>query len=364
MNSSAGTTDYYPLPLTIEAITADWMTRALRQKAPGITVERVEVVDLIRGTCTKIRLRLEVDEAGQRAGIPPTVILKGGFEPHSRAMSNMHRMEALAYGELLVENPLLSPVCYFAGYEEEQQQGIVIIEDLVARGVTFCHPQVPQTYAQVARRLEVLAGFHARTWDSPALQPGGRWDCTHDVIAAFAPYMSQFFTDEIWTRWTSSPRGAAASTRFHSMQWMRETLDKLVQFSQRFPKCVIHGDTHLGNLYEDPDGSPGFFDPQPHQSPGMYEVAYHVGGALDPADRKRWESALVQHYLDALAGHGVTPPAFDVAMQQYAAYLALGFCIFLVNDDIFQTEAINTVYTARFSAAMLENNTLDVLAGI
>ncbi len=364
MNSEAQGRGYLPLPTQLEAITPQWLTLALRQKYLGITVQGVEVVDMIRGTCTKIRLRLVLDEAGRAAGIPPTVILKGGFEPHSREMCHTHKVEVLAYGEVIPAHPLQSPQCYFAAYDEECRQGIVIIEDLVARGVRFCHPQTPQTFDEVARRLTALAAFHARTWGSAELEPGGRWGDTHNVIAAFAPYMGQFFNEDAWGHWVRSPRGAAASVCFHDMEWMRETLDKLVAFSAPLPRCLIHGDTHLGNLYVDPDGTPGFFDPQTHQSPGMYEVAYHVAGALDSADRGRWEKALVQHYLTALAENGVEPPGFDEAMRQYAAYLALGYCIFLVNDTEFQTEAINTVYTARFSAAMLDNDTLGVLARI
>jgi hypothetical protein len=52
-----------PLPLRIEQIDADWMTRALRKRAPGVTCSGVEVVDVNHGTCTKIRLRLTLDDA-------------------------------------------------------------------------------------------------------------------------------------------------------------------------------------------------------------------------------------------------------------------------------------------------------------
>ena len=51
-----------PLPIALEEINADWLTAALAVKAPDITVNSVEVVNMIRGTCTKVRLRLEVDE--------------------------------------------------------------------------------------------------------------------------------------------------------------------------------------------------------------------------------------------------------------------------------------------------------------
>lgn len=364
MEQQPSPASHRPLPLRIEDITSEWLTAALRVYFPGVTVENSSIVDINNGTCTKIRIRLAMDDKGKRAGIPQTVILKGGFEAHSRSMSNMHRMEAKAYAEVLPALNLLSPICYFADFEEGSKQGIVIIEDLVASGVSFCHPQIPQSHDQVASRLSALARFHAQTWNSPEFAPGGKWDWTHEVIDSFYPYFSQFFEGGKWEKWAASPRGAAASVRFHDKQWMADTLQKLAGFSKPLPKCVLHGDTHLGNLYVDPDGNPGFFDPQPHRGPGMYEVAYHIGGALDVADRRRWEGALVRHYLDELSRNGIEAPQFDAAMEQYSAFLALGYCIFLVNDTEFQTEAINTAYTTRFSAAMLDNHTLETLAAI
>lgn len=363
-----GTTSFsasgLPLPLAIEAIDSDWLTSALRVRYPGITVESSEILDIIHGTCTKIRIRLQMDEPGRQAGIPQTVILKGGFEPHSRDMYLTHDKEVRAYADLLPTLQLHSPKCYFADLDEDLLQGIVIIEDLVASGVTFCHPLKPQTHEQVARRLTALAHFHANSWDTPHLKPGGKWAWVKDILLESCVYMKRYLQTDIWRHFIALPRGAAASVHFHDMAWMKETLDRLPRLAKDVPRCILHGDTHLGNLYEEPDGTPGFFDPGALCGPSMVEVAYHVAGALDPMDRRRWEGALVSHYLDELERCGVNSPRFDDAMQQYAAYLALGYLIFLINESYFQPEEINTAYTARFSAAMTDNGTLEVLEGI
>lgn len=353
-----------PLPLTVESITPEWLTRALGQRFPGVQVEHCDVVDILPGTCTKIRLRLTLNDAGQAAGIPQQVILKGGFEPHSRTMFLTHEKEVRAYRDLFPELKLHSPECYFADYDLGRQQGIVIIEDLLVRGVEFCHPQRPQSYEQVVDRLTALARFHARSWDSPELRPGGRWHWAHDYLAASQIYMKRYLEPDIWDHYVRSSRGAAASVHFHDREWMASALDLFPHFAEGLPRCLIHGDTHLGNLYIDPDGTPGFFDPQPMQAPVMVEVAYHIAGALDPMDRRRWEGPLVQHYLGELRRQGVEAPSFDAAMQQYSAFMVLGYCIFLVNASDFQPEAINTAYTARFSAAMIDNRTLEVLQAI
>jgi hypothetical protein len=273
-------------------------------------------------------------------------------------------MEVRGYREVLHTLKLHSPACYFADFDPARQQGIVIMEDLVARGVTFCNPLQPQTHDQVARRLSSLARFHAQTWNSPGFASGGPWSWTDDWMPSFVIHMRQYLEPAIWRGFVQSPRGAAASVRFHDRGWMSEALERMSLLSQRLPRCVAHGDTHLGNLYVDPDGTPGFFDSLPQRGPALLEVAYHMAGALDPADRRRSEGALLQHYLDELGLNGVDPPRFEDSLRNYAAFLAYGYCVFLINESYYQSEAINTAYTARFSAAMLDHDTIGLLQAI
>lgn len=353
-----------PLPVTIEEIDRDWIAAALRSRVPDASVGAAEIVDVKRGTCTKIRLRLEVNEAGKRAGIPETVILKGGFEPHSRDMCYMHEGEARGYRDVIPVLKLHSPACYFADYDTERRQGIVIMEDLVRRGVTFCHPLEPQSFEQVAHRLGILSQFHAKTWASPELSPGGRWACLPDMPIRSQTYFKQYLTPETWRRFVESPRGAAASVYFHERSWMVDAIDRIAELSARLPYALVHGDTHLGNLYIDVDGKPGFYDIQPHRAPPMMEVAYHIGCALDQSDRRRWEGPLVQHYLEELTRSGIEAPDFEDAMRQYGIFLAHGYCVFLLNESFFQSEAINTAYTARFSAAMIDRDTIGLLRAV
>lgn len=354
--------DVRPLPLLITDIDAEWMTRALRTRAPGATCHGVEVVDVIKGTCTKIRLRLTLDSAAKAAGIPELVILKGGFEPHSRAMSHVHDAEVRGYRDVFPYVDLPTPVCYFADYEDDAHQGIVILEDLLLRNVSFCSALHPQSFEQTQRRLTALARFHAQTWNSVEFGAGGRWENFPEAEPGLRGYMDQYLLkpDE-WERFVLAPRGAATSVRFHDLNRITAAFDKLVTLSRRFPHCLFHGDTHLGNLYHNADGSPGFLDSLPGRGPAMKEIAYHLAGALDTSDRRRWEGALIQHYLASLRDYGIEAPAFDVAMELYAAFLLDGHIIFMVNESFYQPESINSAYTARFSAAMIDHDSLNVI---
>ncbi len=351
-----------PLPLSIDEIDRAWLTEALRTRAPGVGLEDFAITKVDNGTCTKIYIDLSLDEAGRTAGIARKVILKGGFEAHSRAMPYMHLAEVRSYRDVIPALKLPSPACYFAEFDAERAQGIIIMEDLNAREVTLCHPLRPHTPDAVARRLRELARFHAQSWNSPELKPGGRFAMLDRMLDG--GHLQAYLTPEVWQRFLDMPRGRAASVRFHGREWMATALDKIQLLADRLPEVVVHGDTHLGNLYVEADGTPGFFDSVPHRWAPLCEVAYHMACALDQIDRRDCERDLVAGYLDALRENGVTPPPLDEAMRHYAAFLAFGFCIFMVNDAVWQPEAINTAYTARFSAAMVDNDTLGALDAV
>jgi hypothetical protein len=357
-------TNLFSLPVKLDGITSEWLETALSGYAPGVRVRDFEMVDFIRTTCTKIRLRLDLENNSPDAPIPETVILKGGFEPHSRKMWPMHQNEALSYATLMPQLGLRVPTPYFAGWDEQALQGIVIMEDLVARGVHFCSPLEPHSFEHTEKRIKALARFHAQTWDSPEIRPGGRWGWLSDMPANWNHYFGEYLEADVWDHYVKSARGAAASTEFHDRHWMQGALDRMAALAKTLPYCANHGDTHIGNQYVDVDGDPGFFDCIACAAPGMIEIAYHLGCALDLATRRKYEGALIQTYLQELRANGADAPGFDEAMHQYAVFLAFGYAIFIINEAVFQTEANNTAYTARFSQAMLDHDTKGKLAAI
>lgn len=357
---------HFPLPVTLEEITPEWLTTALQVRQPGVTVRGVEIVDMVRGTTTKIRLRLDLDEAGKAAGLPEIMILKGGFEPHSRAvgMDQMFEREARAYRDVFPAMHLPHPDCYFADYDGERKQGIILMEDLFARGATFCTVLRPQTFDEIALRLRVLARFHAQSWDSPELAPGGKWGDLFGFFDIMQPFYEHYMLPENWNRFVAAPRGASSSVRFHDADWVKASWAKMTQFAAGLPQCVVHGDMHLGNLYVYSDGSPGFFDSLASTAPGIWEVSYHISGSLDAADRKRWEGPLVQIYLDELATHGVKVPSFDEAMHWYTVMLLYGHFIFMTNEVERQSEPLNCAVVSRVSAAMVDRDFERVIAAV
>lgn len=354
-----------PLPMTLEEVTTDWLAAALRAHDPAIELRDSELVGEIRGTCTKLRYRLDMNDAGAKAGVSPSVIVKTGFEPHSAEMWAMHKAEIVSYRDVLPQLGLVMPKCYFADFDEERRHGMLIIEDLATRGVTFCHAQVPQSFEQAKRRLTAHAELHAKSWDSPEFAAGGKLAMVRDSSKASWDHFDPLLVPDNWQSFIDKPRGAAVSVQFHDLEWMRASVRKLADYIQTLPLCATHGDSHPGNLYIEPDGTPGFYDCNSGRSPGIAEATYFLVCGLDTADRARWEGALIQHYLNELGRFGVKdPPSFDEAMRQYAIFLLRAYLIFILNDSVFQPEAINTAYTARISAAMIDHRTKELMAAL
>lgn len=350
-----------PLPLTTGAITADWLTRAIRQTLPAITVKQADVVDVMTGTSTKIRVRVVAEGKGSdRLG--DTVIVKGGFEAHSPGLAAMYANEGRFYADIQPLVPMPSPRCHFAGSDPSSHQSIVILEDLRRPGVEFCDALRSQRFDQIARRMETMAAYHAATWDSPHFKPGGRWA---DIQSRFdswgLDYMRRYLVPDVWRHYMALPRAAATSVRFHDRSWMERALATIGDIQHNQPRCLIHGDTHLGNLYILEDGTPGYFDAQVARTAWHHEVAYHIVCAADLADRAMWERDLLTIYLDVLAQAGGPRIGFDAAWLDYRRSILWGLFIFLINEVRFQTEAINTAYAARFSQAALDHDLRSLL---
>ncbi len=356
------------LPREIDGITAEFLTLALQKRFPGITVKDFKIPFIHHGFTTILRLELELDEVGKKSGLPSTIIMKGGFEPETRRIGDFavgpFLMEVGAYRNLPGLG-LNMPDCYFAEVDMgrgEVPQLILLMEDLVLRGARFNHGLVPHTVEQVRNRLTAVAAFHAKTWDSPELRQGGRYDIfPQNANVLFKSYLHHVAPPEQWKQFCEAPRGAACAVAFHDLDWMHRAMDFMIELGNARPNCLVHGDLHSGNLFEDSDGRAGFYDSLPMRTAPMIEVSYHITNVLDHIDRQRHDRELVDHYRLELIRNGVDAPSLYELMYQFAAFLPYGYATFLVNASTYQTESFNTAHTGRYNLAMLQHGTRDII---
>jgi hypothetical protein len=358
------------LPTRVEDIDAALLTHMIGQNHPGVVVESAKIVEQVPGASTKVWIEVAYNEVGRALGLATSLVLKGGFEAHSRNMAYMHESEARFYRDVAPRTPMNTPACYFAGVDREAGQSIVLIEDLIPMGVTFCRAHAPLTFPQVARFLDAQARYHAHWWDSPDLADDGElsWILTQLRNLSEGGYRSRLLQPDLWeekswSRFMGLPRCAAIPRSLHDPVRLRQALIKLGERHELAPVTLSHGDTHLGNLYIEADGTPGFLDAQMRRSTWAQDVTYHLIAALDIEDRRRWERGLIAHYLDRLAAYGVRPPGFEEAWLAYRCEVVYGLFVWMMNDNAFQTETVNTYVAARFGAAASDHDSLRLLLG-
>ena len=161
---TAGTGAAYPLPLTADGVTAAWLSAALRTRYPGVTVAAADRLETIEGTATKVLVAVRYD--GDADGLPERMWIKGGFADHREFAGNLgvYSSEVLFFTDIAPAYRLHHPRSYFALAQDAPVQGIVALEDLRARGVTFTRATRPMTPEQVAAGLDTLAQLHGETW--------------------------------------------------------------------------------------------------------------------------------------------------------------------------------------------------------
>ena len=343
------------IPRRIEGLTAQWFCSALR-----VDVAKTEIVDVMAGTCTKIRVALEYRE---EAALPSTMVVKGGFADHSHLLLGMHETEMRYYRDVAPHVPFDTPKCYFAGQDADSGRSVVVLEDLDRRDVRWLNALSPLDWRDQVAFVDALAALAAQWWQSNEFDQGGLLDWViHSYECEAAEYIDRYLQPAIWNDFMGLPRCACLPKSLHDRDRMRAALDQLAKRLDTQATTLAHGDAHLGNMYLNTQGGAGFFDAQPRRAPWVKDFAYQMVAALDIEDRRNWEKPLLARYLRKLHEAGVDGvPGFEEAWYDYRCEIAYGLFIFMINEGHFQREEINTAYTARFGMAAVDHGTFDLL---
>ena len=133
---------------------------------------------------------------------------------------------------------------------------------------------------------------------------------------------------------------------------------------------VIHGDPHIGNLFDD-HGRTGFLD-WGIISTGtpLRDVSYFLNVGLSIADRQAHERALLRHYLDIWNASAPSPIGLDeawLAHRIHGAYTVLACCqIVTFAESSDEQRIFSEAFLARAEAAVADLDSLAALrdAGI
>ncbi len=315
------------LPRHLSEITAAWLTQLLQPRYPGVEVLALTAVEVRNGHTTKFRVRLELNEVGQHAGIPAHVCLKSNWSEGFES-GDICELEArfyhLAHG--WSDAPL--PDTYLTDWDADGGgRGVVMMEDLGLAAGKFGHSTDHLGVDGVARGLESLATLHAATWNSPQLRGQG-WlpvsmanpvDC--DGLLRMYNYIKVNLRKPEYQRLLP--------------KWMYETpelfshaFDELAAFEreQSSPSCLIHGDSHQGNSFLRSDGQRIWLDWQlSRRGRPWRDIAYFMLGALTVEERRADAQRLLRVYrekLISLGAEGVLDQ--DAAWEQFRRWPVWG----------------------------------------
>ena len=351
------------VPENSSAIDPAWLNAALGSRHPGVRVAGVEVIDREELTNHHCRLRMEYDES---ANCPDTMFCKllPGDSPAREAVAatGMGLREARFYESMAMEIGLRVPTPYVARWDPKSGAFVLLLEDLKATGAGISDGLTTVEPDAAARALEDLAALHVRFSSSQRRAAEAGWVAAPMYQPGYGSAMLKAGLDEHPERLSAD---FASLARLYI-----DGSDALHALWQEGPKTVIHGDPHIGNLFDpvpNPGMRTGFLD-WGIISTGtpLRDVSYFMNLSLSIEDRRANEEALLRHYLDIWNSGSEFPLSFDEAWRSHrihAAYCVLACCQ-IVSFPSGQSEArrvFSEAFLARSEAAISD---LDSLAAL
>lgn len=334
------------VPASSAAIDAAWLTEALQARHPGVTVEHVDLADAAEVTNSHAWLK-----ARYASDSPPGPASLFGkllpIDPQRRvqiAHTQMGLREAKFYERLAPKLDLRVPEAHVVRYEEDEGGAFVILlEDLNESGCSVSSGPESPTPDAAAKALEDLAAMHVRFEDPRVRKAEAGWVPVPDPPSDYGSLRLQEGLDHHRDKLTEAFAEMAAV--------YIEQREALHAIWIEGPKTVIHGDTHIGNLFFDGD-TIGFLDwGIIALSTPLRDVSYFLNMCLSVEDRRARDADLIRHYLDVRSSLGGVPISFDDAWKTHrlqASYLAPASCQIVT----FPEDA--TPRRKKFAAAFLE----------
>ena len=325
-------------------LTPAWLTGALSLRFPGIEVTTVTRGPVVERVSTNARFHIECTPEVP-PGLSPDLCVKGYFSEAGRSMGPVGEPEATFYRDLADATGVRTMRSVWADVHPQTRHGVVITEDVIAAGGEFLDALTPYSVDQVASTLGELARLHGFAWESPE-----RAD-TSWLRPRIASTMQTRGVPEIQGNF-DGPNGVRVPPEMRDPQQLIDAVRGLAAREPGPGWTVIHGDTHVGNVFLDGDRRPALTDWQLVQhGHWSIDVGYHIASALEPGERAGAERDLLAHYLDRLRAEGVDAPTFDAAWLEYRRGVAYGFYLWAITLFV-QPDIIEALLHRLGSAAL------------
>jgi hypothetical protein len=315
------------IPADVGAITADWLTGALREGDPDSTAVvdsfDVEPVGLGVGVMS-VLFRLTPT---YREGAGPASLIVKLAPPYDqvRAVAAGYRFyerEVAIYNHLAGDLGLQAPRCWYAAHDLETGDFALLLEDLSTCRVEDQLVGCPSEDAELV--IGEVARHHARWWGDPRLT-----SLPFMQSPAESPY-PQFQEQSIKQCWPVFLErfGDRVPARIHALGENWSAIGPIImEDTDNHPTTLNHGDLRLDNIFfNDADATIKVVDWQiSFRTGGSSDLAYFMSQSLTVDDRRAQEDRLVHLYHDTLLAGGVTGYGFDELWTDYRT--ATLFCL-------------------------------------
>ncbi len=353
------------LPRTPDEIEPDWLTNALADRYPDAHVAGIAVREVRHVTNTHAHIRIEYDRP---TSAPVNMFCKmPPVDPERReiiARSRMGPNEVQFYTRLAPNVPQFRiPDVYVARTDERDQSFLMLMEDLREAGCRVPDGTWGIAPDAAARALEELAAMHVRLEDPPRRAAEAPWAPLAQDGRAPGLGLLQFGLDH------HREKLSAGFARAAEVYIDRHAELIALWASGPGPATVVHGDPHLGNLFDD-HGRVGFLDwGVINVTTPIRDAGYFITMAMQVEDRRAHETDLLRHYLDARRAHGGAPISFDdawFAHRLHSLYCVPAACqiVTFPENATPQRKVFAAAFLARVEAALADLDPLAALSQI
>jgi hypothetical protein len=261
--------------------------------------------------------------------------IKGYFNEFGRNYRHAGWPEAMFYRQVAPTTDIRTLHAVYAGVDTDTFDNAIVTEDVLGQGAVLLDSLSPYTPDQAAQSLEQLAILHAATWMRPDLA-NERWADNRLTL-----YTDRRGVADIDVNF-DGPIGAGAPESVRDSQRLYDAYKVLAaSITDEEPWTLIHGDSHIGNVYLDAEGRPCFLDWQLAQrAPWYLDVGYHIAAVLTVDDRRANEQALVEHYLGHLAARGVEAPSGDAVWHGLRRGFVHGFFLWAITLKVYPPKTL------------------------
>jgi hypothetical protein len=358
------------VPGSYDAITPQWLTGILCRDVAGAEVLAVSQGERDDGSSNRRRLFLTYNEAGQRAGLPPTVFCKSAETLNNRLMLGSlgtALAEVNFFNKIRGRLDIEAQTAWHAAFDPERYTYIVVMRDL-GGFMEFCDERTEIDRDMAVSLVTLLATLHGTFYEHPELgtetMPFRPWSVFWDgMMPHFPDFEAACDRAVLQAESVIPPRLFARRSEI----WPA-TIASVRQHDQ-LPRTLIHCDVHLKNWYVTPARQMGLADWQ-ILSVGHWsrDFIYAVTTALSIENRRAWLPDLLRIYLDRMAELGVPRVSTEEAMlncrQQLFTALAFWTVTLVPATGMppMQPERTTYRFIERMAAAIDDLDALDSFA--